>query len=117
MLEFIETRIDIPPGKFPLSLSKSLAHLFPHGKSDLAEPLNPDGLGIIGWQKKSKHYDFVANHMTYNFTFADEYFPTAKKISILRHPSTHMTSTWKYYFKPNMRDKEPEKLFTYNSIN
>ncbi|CBY14907.1 unnamed protein product [Oikopleura dioica] len=87
------------------------SHLYPYGGEPAGLPFNPSLNGIIGWQKQSKQYDFVVNHMTYNFTFADEYLPSAKKISILRHPASLMTSTWKYYFNSLVTEKNVRDIF------
>ena len=95
----------------PRIISLSSAHLYPYGGAPAGLPFKPSVNGIIGWQKQSKQYDFVVNHMTYNFTFADDYLPTAKKISILRHPASLMTSTWKYYFNSLVTEKEIGKTF------
>jgi hypothetical protein len=42
---------------------------------------------VIGWEKPGRHYEVLANHMTWNNSFIEEAFkPNVTKITILRHP-------------------------------
>ena len=42
----------------------------------------------------------VHNHMTWNMKFVKDYMPNDTfKFSIIRHPVSHLTSSWKYFFQ------------------
>ena len=55
---------------------------------------------MIGFGRPGAHFDMIHNHMTWNEKFVKDHMPIDTfKFSIIRHPVSHLTSSWKYFFQ------------------
>ena len=55
---------------------------------------------VIGFGRPGAHFDMIHNHMTWNENFVKDHMPIDTfKFSIIRHPVSHLTSSWKYFFQ------------------
>ena len=55
---------------------------------------------MIGHGRPGAHFDMIHNHMTWNEKFVNDHMPNDTfKFSIIRHPVSHLTSSWKYFFQ------------------
>ena len=59
-----------------------------------------NGKTVIGFGRPGAHFDMIHNHMTWNEKFVKDHMPNDTfKFSIIRHPVSHLTSSWKYFFQ------------------
>ena len=55
---------------------------------------------MIGFGRPGAHFDMIHTHMTWNEHFVKNHMPNdTYKFSIIRHPVSHLTSSWKYFFQ------------------
>ena len=92
-------------------------HLYGHGKLHNMyhySPLTKYLVPILGIDYPGAHYELLANHMTYNKKFIDQWFdPTkTKKLTILRNPVTLLLSSWKYYYSTFKHPRWPKSKST-----
>ena len=97
--------------------SRTGGHLYGHGKKHNMYPYDPltkELVPILGIDYPGAHYELLANHMTYNKKFIDEWFDPAKtkKLTILRNPVSLLVSSWKYYYSIFKHPTWPKKKST-----